>query len=228
MLGFISSILRTILEEIRPVYEDLVKPQDPRIKLENQIRALYGRGDLSRERYFEQLNKLRWNQIGAGDIQLLQQEARLRHRTQSGLAEWEGSSPSGELARGKERLFVDRGIVEELRAEIEQTRAGLVEETHWIHAQLAEAQTNAQVSLPEESEAQAYLDVWQELLGLASTFETQLAAQAEDLRQLKLLDAELKMHISEMKILDARERFARLKLRIYQDLYPHPENGLRK
>ena len=222
MLGFIGQIVSAIFEEFRPYYEDIVHYQDPKTKLKNQLRVLYGRGVISRERFLDLLNRLQWDQIGQGDVQLLYQEARLSRRSTA------VRPASRELARGMEQLYLDRGIAEELREEIEECRSVLVQEAAWIEEQVKAAQQGANAALPEEAEARAYLEVWQELLSLSHTFEAQLHAQAEDLRRLDLLEAELRVHISEMKILEARERFAGLKLRIIQDLLPQSSQRARR
>ncbi len=228
MFGLLGQILNVLWEGLRPFFEDFVYFQDPKVKLENQLRVLYGRGDISKERFFEKLNQLRWGQIGQGDIQMLYQEARLRRRLQAGQQNVLAPvvPPHAGPASDLERLYLDRGIAEELRTQIEECRRALAEEASWIEEQVRAAQESARSALPEESEARAYLEVWQELLGLAQTYDVQLQAQAEDLRRLDLLEAELTMHISQMKVLEARERFAELRLRIHQDLYPRGHGHL--
>jgi hypothetical protein len=218
MFRFIGKILLAIWEELRPFYEEINSDQDPKTKLENELRILYGRGDLSKERFLEELNKLCWNQTSRGDILLLQQEARLRQRTQGNLVVAE--QPNGELARGLERLYLDRGSVEELRMRTEEDLKALEKEMLWIREQVDLARDAAQTALPEEVTARAYLEVWQELLGLSRTFDVQREALSEDLRQLDLLDAGLRMQISETRIYQGRANFAELKLRIFQERYP--------
>jgi hypothetical protein len=214
MFNNLIGIWIAIWKELQAYFEDTLSLQEPKTRMRNQLRSLYGRGDITKERFLEQRSRLEWGQIGLGDIANLQQEALYRMRSRGEAA----GAHIPEIERGLGHLYVDRGLLEELRAEITQRHKSLALEAGWIHEQVESARQSAQSALPDDAAARAYLEIWHRLRELSGSLDKRLRVLEGDLRYLNMLEAELRASISELKLLDSQAGLSELGLRLHQDL----------
>ncbi len=80
MFHWMLDMVEEVFTPWKEVVEELFRWEDPQAQLQNQLRAMYGRGELARERFIELRSRLDRNQIGLGDVLLVQREAELRRR----------------------------------------------------------------------------------------------------------------------------------------------------
>ncbi len=215
MVRFFAQLIAAFWEELRRYLETNFVIQDPKVRLRSQLRAMYGRGEISRERFFEMLRRLDWDQIGQGDVTLLHREAMMRLQAQGKL---NPGYAVPEIESCLDRLYQDTGMLLELRLDVAEKLAGLKQEASWLREQVELARKGAQSALPNEAEARAYLEVWQSLVELSERAENRLKLLDEANRRIDLLEAELKASTTELTLLESRQRLAELNLRIRQDL----------
>ena len=214
MFRYFKDILKAIWEEIQSYFEENLSLQEPKMRMRNQLRSLYGRGGIPKERFLDQRMKLERGQIGLGDIANLQQEALLRVRTWGEVA----GERDPEIKHSLDRLYQDRGLLEEVRSEILYRQRSLASEAGWIHEQVELARRNAQASLPDDAAARAYLEIWHRLQELSRALEERQRVLEGALRSLDILEAGLRSSISELRLLETEAGLARLRLGIHQDL----------
>ncbi len=199
----------------REVFEDLFRWEEPQIQLQNQLRAMYGRGELTRERFIELRVRLHRNQIGLGDIQLVQREVEVRRRADQGFDE---GSVDRQIERSLNRLYIDLGLVEEARVGILQSQQAIAKESRWLGEQAAAARESAQAALPDEQQAREHLEMWHRLVGASRQIELRSQAISEELQRLDELQAEIKASVIRLQMLLSEEKLARLRLHLRQDL----------
>ncbi len=224
MFRFIKAFFREILGEWGRFIDDSLRFRDPKTELENQLRIMYGRGEISKEVYRQLHLRLTWNQIGKGDLTLLHQGYLRKLAAQGRILEVE----SPETRRLLDRLYLDRVLMEEAVENISARNQSLNTEIRWLNEQAEAARANAKQALPDESLARTYLEVWQDLRTLAKELiERQLALEGQR-RQMEAQAAQLKAAMTRLKLLQSQERLLELNLRVRQDLLPHAKEELRK
>ncbi len=215
MWQYLKGLTRAVLAEWGQFFEDTLIYQDPQVKMGNQLRSMYGRGELSSERFLALHVKLDRNQIGQGDITLIQRESDRNQRLQGKTS---GRAHDPQVARSLDRLYVDRGLLEEARAEIEASLQSLATESQWVHEQIGQARREAQAALPDEDKARGFLEARLRLMDLASVYEKRLKVLEGHLGRIQSLEVDLRSAITTLKLLDAQEQTVSLNLAIHHDL----------
>jgi hypothetical protein len=214
MFHYFEDVLKAIWKEIQTHFEENLSLQDPKIRMRNQLRSLYGRGGIRKEVFLDQRMKLERGQIGLGEIANLQQEAQVRTRTWGEVA----GERDPEIKHSLDRLYQDRGLLEEARSEILHRLQSLASEAGWVQEQVESARRNAQASLPDDAAARAYLEIWHRLQELSRGLEERQRVLEGALRNLDILEAGLRSSISDLRLLETEAGLARLRLGIHQDL----------
>lgn len=217
MLGVIGQMINLIVEEWQQFYEDNLRWQDPKEKLHNQLRVMFGRGEIPVERFLDLSARLERNQIGQGDITVARWQAERLQQTRGRPG---STHRDPEIRRELNRLYADRGLVEEARQEIAAGLSAVDQELAWIQAQVDSTWQSAQSALPDEHLARAYLDARQHLLELSAALQARSLALRRERDRLEVVEAELRASITTLKLLDSRQSLAQLKLSVKQDLLP--------
>ncbi len=217
MLGFIGNLWQAMWAGVDRFYEQYLRPRDPKIELENQLRIMYARGEIDRESFFHLRFRLYKNAIGRGEITLLHRAAMQRMEGPASLPPG-GSSPQNQPQL--DHLYLDQVLLEEARYELEERRKALGQEIQWLKEQTESARQSAQDSLPDEELARAYLEIWQDLMELSRSLEERSLLASQSLKRMQALEVELRAAVTQIKLLQAQERMAELHLRVRRDLLP--------
>jgi multidrug resistance efflux pump len=220
MFRFIGRVAAALIAEWRSFLDESFTWEDPKSQYQNELRRMYGRGEISRARFLDLRARLDRDQIGLGDIQIAHQEALRRLRLEP-LAD--AGPHNREVRRSLDRLYLDLGLVEEARAELARSQAGLEEELARVRTQIAAARGAAQAALPDEARARAALLTWQRLSGAAQNSTARRAALQLELERMGDLETELRGAVSRLKLLDSAERLAEVRLQVRQDLFAQPQ-----
>ncbi len=209
MGGVVDSALHAMQEELRQFYEETFLNPDPQAKLEEQLRTLYGRGEINQQRYQQLRIQLRHGMVSKTDLYVIHQEAARRMESDKG---------SPELEHSLDRLYADRVWVEEARQQLNENTQALRKDVDWIRQQAEAARRDAGAAMPDEAAARSFLEVWQKLLSLSQGLERDLQAMERDMLNLDTLEKEIKAAIIRIKVLCSRERLAKLNQRVRGDL----------
>ncbi|MGE5220818.1 MAG: hypothetical protein ACM3PY_00175 [Omnitrophica WOR_2 bacterium] len=223
MFQFFSELLSAFWEEWKRFLEDNFRVQDPKVRLENQLRLMYGRGEITQETFHQLRFRLNWGRLGQGDLGLIHREA-LRKLEALGRLPIEHYSP--EILRSLDRLYIDHVLLEEARLEIQDRQKALEQEIDWLKEQAGSARQNAQDSLPDEDGARLYLEIWQHLTELASALDQRLLVLVQQFHSLQAQEAEINASISQLKMLGSQEKLTGLRYQIRQDFLPPGQNRL--
>jgi prefoldin subunit 5 len=214
MFRLLAELFRAISAEAQRFSEKYLSFQDPLSRSEKQLRILYGRGAISKERYFELRNKLYRGQILRGDLINLRREAEL-------VLEAKGEVfpryHDPQIGRGLDRLYVDRTLLEEAQAESDHLLKTLASEVDWLREQAEAARQEAQKALPDESAARGYLEIWHDLQERAAGLEQRMGALRQNVQRLNTLQSELSATITELQVLDAQQNLAGVRVKVDQD-----------
>jgi hypothetical protein len=208
MFRRIGGAIAAILNEWTQFYEEIFTWEDPKAALQNQLRSMYGRGEISSARFLELRARLDRNQIGLDDIQMVRQAG----------GPVDAACFDREIERSLNRLYIDRGLVAEAQAQIRQSLAALAGEARFVRVQIDAAYRDAQAALPDEDRARAHLERWQRLSRAALDLDTRRMAIEQEQQRLGDLEAELRAAITGLKLLDTQERLAGLNLQVRQDV----------
>ena len=215
MFRFFREFAKVILDELRWFYEEHLKLQDPRARLEDQLRILYGSGEIDRKRFFQLRFKLHQGLIWQGDMNRLRRQAALSKDAEGKL---EHHFVHPQIAHSLKRVYLDRGLLEEARFETDQLLKALDSEAGWLREQAGQARQNAKLSLPDEAGARSYLEIRQNLLGHAQALDRRIERLRDELRRMDQLEVELRTYEAELKLLESQEYLAGVRLSIVKDL----------
>jgi hypothetical protein len=216
MFRRIGGVIAAIFYEWQQLLEDIFSWEDPKTALQNQLRRMYGQGEISAERLREMLIRLERDQIGLGDVQMVHQASVNRLSAEGQLDEVRFDP---QVARSLDRLYLDRGLVAEAGFQTERSLASLELESRRLQTRIDAAHRDAQAALPDESTARAHLATWQRLNSASLEIDVRRAAVLDEQRRIAEMDAELCAAISSLKLLDAQEILSTTHLRIRQDVY---------
>jgi prefoldin subunit 5 len=214
MFRSLSELFKAISEELHDFFEESLSLPDPFTRSENQLRIIYGRGAISKERYFELRNKLYRGQILRGDLINLQREADLVLQSKGELFP---RRHDPRIARQLDRLYLDRALLEEARAETGHLLETLSSQADWLREQAEAARQGAQEALPDERAARANLEIWHDLGERSAQLDQRIRLVRQHLRRLNALQTELSAYVTELQLLDSQHNLAEVRLHVDQD-----------
>jgi len=210
----LKELIQTIYKELQDFYRDHLRQQDPDERMGKQLRLMYGRGEITKDKFFLLRDKLYQGQA-------IQQELETAHRIAVLRLEEGGERlirPSNrEIARSLERLYLDRALLEEVRFETEQSIGVLQEEANWSRQQAESTRQAAQTAISNEAEARSLLNIWQDLLELAEDLERRVQLVRHSLSHINALEARLRAYEAELKALDSSGHLEEIRKYIDQD-----------
>ncbi len=211
----LNELARTMRVEWRQFYQENLLMEDPIERLEERLRVLYGKGEISAEYYRQLRFRLHRGLIGQTELYVAHMQA-IQLREAQGRYTPRYLDPA--LERWLDRLYADRVLLEDMRRDFDEETQALRSEIGWIKDQAETFRQDAEKALPDDEAARAYLEVWQKLSTLAQSLDTQLQAMEQDLLGLNTLEVEIKSTITKVKLLQARDRLQDLSQRIRHDL----------
>jgi hypothetical protein len=214
MSKLIISAIQAMKNEWRQHNDNNFLMQDPEAKMEEQIRTLYGRGEINKDRYLQLRFRLHNGLVSESDLNAIHQEA-INLKEARGNYILQGSP---ELEHILNRLYADKVWVEETHDQLEESIQAMRRDIDWIKEQAEDARRSASTAMPDEITARALLQVWQELLSLTQTLDNDLQAMEHELLDLAALDHEIKAAIIKLKLFHSQEQIAGLSQRVRADL----------
>ncbi len=223
MFQFFRELFYAFWEEWKRLLEVSFRMQDPKIRLENQLRLMYGRGEITRETFHQLRFRLNWGRLGQGDLGMIHRDA-LRRLEASGRPPEERYNP--EILQSLDRLYLDRVLLEEARFEIMDRQNAMEQEIDWLKEQAEEARQSAQNALPDENSARLYLEIWQHLKELSKTMDQRMLVFMQQLQGLQAQGAEINASISQLKLLGSQEKLTGIRYQIRRDFLPPGQKRL--
>jgi tRNA C32,U32 (ribose-2'-O)-methylase TrmJ len=211
---FFDGLIQAILEEFAQFYEEYLSFRDPIEAMYRSLRLLYGRGEIDTGQFIRLRNKIRRGQLIQGELQMLHCQAELCQEAKGKFL----ADRHPRLARGLDRVYLDLALLKEIRIDQKEILEKLDSEGSWVASQAEAVRQEAQAALPNEIEARALLDTWQDLLQLSHVFERRKQVLQQNLRRLDALEARLRTYEAELTVLDSQEYLQGLQMRIHQDL----------
>jgi hypothetical protein len=196
------------------LYNEHFTHPDPEERLEEQIRALYGRGEITKDRFIQLRFRLHNGLVSETDLAMVHQEA-IRLKEIKGNYLWRGNP---ELEQSLDRLYADKVWVEETHDQLKKSVLALQSDIQWVKGEAEASRMKAGAALPDEAAAREMLLEWQKLLSLSQNLESDLQALQHDLMDLDNLEDEIKVAIIELKLYRSREQIAGIGQHIRSDL----------
>ncbi len=194
---------------------DLGGPSTSPGDVAREVKLMYARGDISASTYHRLMEMARSGQLSWGDLARIRDEVGSESPVSPPAPERERDA---EIVRSLNRLYTHRARLEKARAETEQVLEQLEADVARLREQAEDAEEKAQLALPDEERARAYLAVKQEVLERIHTLEKRIASLRQSLRRIEVLHSELAAREAELKALESGEQLAALEESIRQDL----------
>lgn len=210
----LKELIQTIFKELQDFYWENLRQRDPFERLGRQLRLLYGRGEITRDKFFLLRDKLYQGQA-------IQEELEIAHRIGVLRLEERGErlirQSNTEIAQSLERLYLDRALLEEVRFETERSISVLEDEANWARQQAESTHQAAQNAITDEVQARSLLNIWQDLLELAEDLDRRVQLVRRSLNRMNALEARIRAYEAELKALDSRGRLEQISKYIDQD-----------
>jgi len=210
----IKELIQTIYQKLREFFQNNLHQQDPFERMAQQLRLLYGRGEITREKFFTLRDHLYQRQT-------IQQDLDIAHRLGVLKLEERGdrlirhSNP--EIGHSLERLYLDCALLEEVRFEMQRSTKTLQNEAIWTRKQADTIRQAAKAAITDEIEARNLLNIWQDLLELSDTLERRTQLIRHSLSHINALEARLRGYEAELKALDSSGRLEEIRKYIDRD-----------
>ena len=189
--------------------------REPPADIEQEVKILYARGDINSNTYHRLMEMAANGQLDWEDL------ARVRGEGLAPLRPEPKSPPrarDAEIVSSLNRLYTHRTRLEQARAESEQVLQRLEGDIERLQAQADAAEEKAQLALPDEEKARAYLEVKQEAVERIQALGERVASLHQDLRRIDTLRDELATREAELKALESSQQLAELEASIRQEL----------
>jgi hypothetical protein len=218
-------MLQGLLGEMRAAFTGFIDDnfsylRDPSYGLDEEIKVMLGRGEITREQYDQLNRKLKFSTLARGDLELLRRQARKRAYQQVGVSTgFYEPEVTGEL----DRLFIRNVSLEDARREAQQAKQRVEADINRIQEYAKSAQDMASKALPDENEARALLEIRQNMLERLRGLEAHKRTLEQSIRRLEVLQGELYAREAELKVLGAQASLARQEYRAWQSLQAQQE-----
>ena len=210
----IKELIQTIFKELQDFFQESLRQQEPFERMGRQLRLLYGRGEITRDKFFLLRDKLYQGQA-------IQEELEIAHRIGVLRLEERGErlirQSNTEIAQSLERLYLDRALLEEVRFETERSISVLQDEANWAHQQAESTHQAAKNAITDEAQARNLLNIWQDLLELAEDLERHAQLVRYSLNRMNAIEARIRAYEAELKALDSKGRLEEVSKYIDQD-----------
>jgi predicted metalloendopeptidase len=215
MSRVLRGLVQAIFAELHQINQSYFHIQDPSEKDADQLRTMYGRGEINREQFFRFRRRLNQGQMIQGELAVIHREARYRLEAQGKPVVRQHNR---EIARSLERLYMDLGFLEEARYDTQNLFNELEAQIKWIRAQADDALHEASASLPDDTQARAYLSIWQSLQDRSKILKDRTQKIKKNLNSIQALTAEIRAYEAELMVLEMQVQQENLKVRVRQDL----------
>lgn len=214
----VKELINDLLAEINRQYHDNISLRDPFHRLDDELKMMFGRGEISQEKYAQIKSKLYQGQIGRGDLQLLHRDALQKPSGASYSAQF---PLDPEIQKSLNRLYLDRARLEDGRMEAEKLLDSLDAGLKQVRDRAEHAREKARSTLPDEHAARVYLEAHQIYLERAHILEERLYSLRDSLRRIEVLRNQLEAYEAELMILGSEQQLVGLETSIRESLLIH-------
>lgn len=214
----ISELMNDLFDEGRRQFIENLRLRDPIVHLENQVKLMYARQEISLQQYHQLIQKVQKRQIGRGDLEILHRQA-VQKNTASGLTAPHHLSPAVE--QRLDQLALDRVRLEDIQYEAQEELDSLKTIVNELHEQASKARQIAQDSLTDEQAVRAHLELEQDLLDRAQKLDERIHSLSQGIGQIETLNKRLEAYEAELKSLDIIERLTGITMNIREGTYVH-------
>lgn len=211
----ISELMNDMMDEGRRQFNKNLRLRDPIAHLENQVKLMYARQEISRQQYHQLIQKVQKHQIGRGDLEILHRQA-MQENNEADMRAPQRLSPAVE--QRLEQLALDRVRLEDIQYEAQGELDSLKTKVNELHEQAGKARQTAQDNLPDEQAARDLLAREQELLDRAHQLEERIHALSQGVERIESLKKRLESYEADLKSLDIVERLTGATMNFREDM----------
>jgi prefoldin subunit 5 len=209
---FLTEFVQAFADELRRLVEDFLRGDGPTGRLRKMLRVMYGRGEVSRDKFHRLMNMLDRGFYIEGEILSLHRQAVNR----GGI---DNRPISRDIARSLEYVYLNRARLDEARLEMHRASQLVDTQRQWMTQQVEDFHQRAQSALPDEEAARRYLEIRQELMEQLQILTGRFKNIQQEIDRIDVLDAQLRLSESELIMVDSRERLAGVEGALNKRLY---------
>ena len=209
---FLTEFFQAVAGELRHLVEDHLSSDGPTGRLRNILRVMYGRGEISLDKFYRLLNMLDRGYYIEGEILSL-------HRQAVNRGGYNNRPISRDVARSLEHVYLNRARLDEARREMRRAYHLVETQRQWMLQQVEDFHQRAQAALPDEDAARRYLEIRQELMEQLQVLTGRFKNLQQEIHRIDVLDAQLRLSESELIMVDSRERLAGVEGALNKRLY---------
>lgn len=215
MYGMMDGLIEASLRKTWHENDHYPRPRDFGRDIEQELKKMYARGAIDSDAYYRVLEMAQSGHLTWDDLQLIDSESEVKVTSQ-----WEAVERKRDIAivNDLNRLYRHRTRLENTRTETEQVLERLVADVARLSEQAEAAEEKAQLALPDEEMARAFLETKQVTLDRISALEDRIASLRQGLRRIDTLRDELATREAELKALESGQQLAELEATIREEL----------
>lgn len=206
---FLFEWIAEVFNELYRFMADNFSSGGPAKRMERQLRIMYGRGEIDQKTFFRLRASLEKGYFIEGELQTAHHQGIVRLQREGRYIEHHFDP---EIRRGLEQIYLKRAMLDEVRYEMNQALKALGAQREWMTRQADAVRDEAQLALPDEAAARAFLEIRQDLLDRLNALDRRALQVQQDLRQIDVLAAELGMYEAELMLVDSQEHYASARL----------------
>lgn len=199
----------------RHSHDHSARQRDFRRDIEQELKLMYARGAIGSDVYRRLMEMAQSGDLTWDDLQRIASESEVEIVPQREPAERKRDTA---IVNSLNRLYRHRTRLEEAHTQTEQVLQRLEGDVTRLHEQAEAAEEKAQLVLPDEEKARAYLETKQKALDRVKALEERTASLRQSLRRINTLRDELATREAELKALESGEQLAELEASIREDL----------
>lgn len=188
---------------------------DPRAEIEQEVKLMYARGDISAQTYHRLLAMAQSGELAWNDLEPVRTKGGAKTSSISKAPQRERDP---DIVLSLNQLYSHRKRLEEARAETGQVLQRLEADVTRLREQAKVAGEKAQRALPEEEKARAILETKETTLDRVAALEKRIASLRESQQRIDTLLDELATREAELKALESGKQLAELEASIREDL----------
>ena len=199
--------------QLDPYSDDRLR--DPRIEIGQEVKLMYARGEITARTYHRLLEMAQSGELTWNDLERIHTRG---EAAISPISKAPQQERAPDIVRSLNRLYSHRRQLEEARVETGDVLQKLEADVARMRDQVKAAEEKAELALPDEEKARAFLKTKEKLLDRVAALEERIASLREGHHRIDTLLAELVTREAELKALESGEQLAELEASIREDL----------
>ena len=212
---FLTEFFQAVGDELRRLYADYLSFDGPTDRMRRDLRLMYGRGEITRDKFYQLKNMLDRGYYIEGELASLHHQAVNRR----GLEGQTFDRPKSlDVSRSLDYVHINRAMLEEVRAEMRWAYHTVETQRQWMGQQVEDFYQRAQSAVADEDTARRYLEIRQQLIEQLQVLDQRFKMLQQELHRIDVLEAQLRLSESELMIVDSRERLAGVEVSVHKRL----------